>query len=350
MNPPSQAVPSQHVRNEPPVRSPGLVIGSVAEQVQCKEGDSSWSFDRAKDLGPSVASRSRPGESTGSAFDQPLVRDPPGRAVPRQGGLAHRRSGSNARRPAGTPIPVSTSPGDPGGPGSIRPSQTSRRYVSFRRARSITSHRPHAPEPPMPSKTRASSEPSPVRSVVEIWMLLDPVLGVVSLDEARAPVRRRVVPDARARSPARRREKSEPGSAHATSTIDSVVGEAEPLAGHVRTFRDQFLRRELGGLEVCGERRRHLPRLGLGARSRAPGRVTARATGRGSRPATTTSGSAAPAARPPHAPTTRSHGDDPVSNSAWIRWYRRTGGRSGSPRRMPRVSDPSARERRPTRR
>ena len=82
----------------------------------------------------------------------------------------------------------------------------------------MTSHRPHAPEPPMPSKTRASSDRSPVRSVVDMLDLLDRFVGVVSLDEAGSPVRRRVVPDPEREARARR-EKSEPGSAHATSTV-----------------------------------------------------------------------------------------------------------------------------------
>jgi hypothetical protein len=55
VNPACQAVPDQHVANQPPVRSPGLVIGKPLEQVQCWPGDSSWSFGRGE--GPRLTDR-----------------------------------------------------------------------------------------------------------------------------------------------------------------------------------------------------------------------------------------------------------------------------------------------------
>ncbi len=181
----------------------------------------------------------------GSALDQLPARDPPCPARTIAGWSPASRWGSSARRPPGTRIPSARARVTPAVRGRSGRRRSRVGTSPSDGARSMTSHRPHAPEPPMPSKTRASSEWSPVRSVVDMSISWIPSSASCRSTSPTRQCGRRVVPDPEREAAGRVARSPSPAPPRRRARRHPVRREPEPLAGHVRTFGDEFLEREL---------------------------------------------------------------------------------------------------------
>ncbi len=177
VNPSSQAVPSQHVREPAPCPvSRARYRHAFASGFSADRGIPLGHSEGRRDLGRRAYGPSRSAGQLGQASIVVLLVTRHVRAGPRQCGLPHR-----ARAAVRVALPIDRfgehESGRTGRPG-VDPTVADLASVRLlQRARSMTSHRPHAPEPPTPSKTRASSEPSPSGRPSMIWISWIPSLG-----------------------------------------------------------------------------------------------------------------------------------------------------------------------------